>query len=64
MDLVVENAVIVEVKSVEVIHPVHEAQLLSYMRLSGIPVGFLINFHVCRLRDGIKRMVDGHDWEK
>jgi GxxExxY protein len=64
MDLVVENAVIVEVKSVEAIHPVHEAQLLSYMRLSGIPVGLLINFHVCHLRDGIKRMVDGHDWEK
>jgi hypothetical protein len=34
------------------------------MRLSGIPVGLLINFHVCRMRDGIKRMVDGHDWEK
>ena len=64
MDLVVENRVIVEVKCVEAIHPVHEAQLLSYMRLSGIPVGLLINFHVARLRDGIKRMVDGRDWQK
>jgi GxxExxY protein len=64
MELVVENRVIVEVKCVEAIHPVHEAQLLSYMRLSGIPVGLLINFHVARLRDGIKRMVDGKDWEK
>jgi GxxExxY protein len=64
MDLVVENRVIVEVKCVEAIHPVHEAPLLSYMRLSGIPVGLLINFHVARLRDGIKRMVDGRNWEK
>ena len=63
MDLVVENAVIVEVKSVEAIHPVHEAQLLSYLRLSGIPVGLLINFHVTSLRDRIKRMVDGYDWQ-
>jgi GxxExxY protein len=64
MDLVVENRVIVEVKCVEAIHPVHEAQLLSYMRLSGIPVGLLINFYVRHLRDGIKRMVDGRDWQK
>ncbi|MBZ5572816.1 MAG: GxxExxY protein [Acidobacteriia bacterium] len=64
MDLVVENAVIVEVKCVETIHPVHQAQLLSYMRLSGISVGLLINFYVPHLRDGIKRMVDGRDWEK
>jgi len=64
IDLVVEDVVIVEVKCVEVIHPVHEAQLLSYMRLSGIPVGLLINFYVAHLRDGIKRMVDGWDWKK
>lgn len=64
MDLVVENLVIVEVKCVEAIHPVHQAQLLSYMRLSGIGVGLLINFFVPHLRDGIKRMVDGKDWEK
>jgi GxxExxY protein len=64
IDLVVEGRVVVEVKSVESIHPIHEAQLLSYMRLSGIPVGLLINFNVLHLRDGIKRMVDGRDWEK
>jgi GxxExxY protein len=64
IDLVVENLVIVEVKSVEAIHPVHQAQLLSYMRLSGIGVGLLINFYVPHLRDGIKRMVDGKNWEK
>ena len=64
VDLTVENRVIVEVKSVEAVHPVHQAQLLSYMRLSGIGVGLLINFFVTQLRGGIKRMVDGHDWEK
>jgi GxxExxY protein len=52
------------VKCVEAIHPVHQAQLLSYMRLSGIGIGLLINFHVLHLREGIKRMVDGRDWEK
>jgi GxxExxY protein len=64
IDLLVENLVIVEIKCVEAIHPVHEAQLLSYLRLSGKSVGLLINFYVARLRDGIKRMVDGREWEK
>ena len=64
IDLLVESLVIVEVKCVEVIHPVHEAQLLSYLRLSGRNVGLLINFHVAHLKDGIKRMVDGWNWEK
>lgn len=64
IDLVVEGRVVVEVKSVEAIHPIHQAQLLSYMRLSEIRVGLLINFNVLRLRDGIKRMVDGKDWMK
>jgi GxxExxY protein len=56
---VVESLVIVEVKSVQAVHPVHQAQLLSYMRLSGIGVGLLINFYVLHLRDGIKRLVVG-----
>ena len=64
MDLVVENRVVLEVKSVDAIHPIHQAQLLSYMRRSGIAVGLLINFNVLHLRDGIKRMVDGKDWQK
>jgi GxxExxY protein len=55
--------VIVEIKCVDGINPVHKAQLLSYMRLSGRKVGLLINFHVVHLRDGIKRMVDGYDWQ-
>jgi len=64
IDLLVENLVIVEIKCVEAIHPVHEAQLLSYLRLSGKNVGLLINFQVARLKDGIKRMVDGKDWDR
>lgn len=64
IDLFVAGRVIVEIKCVEAINPVHKAQLLSYMRLSGRQVGLLINFHVERLRDGIKRMVDGSGWQK
>lgn len=64
IDLLVEDLVIVELKCVECIDPVHQAQLLSYMRLSGKNVGLLINFHVAHLRNGIKRMVDGRNWEK
>jgi GxxExxY protein len=64
IDLLVEDLVIVEIKCVEAINPVHQAQLLSYMRLSGHNVGLLINFHVAHLRDGIKRMVDGKNWER
>lgn len=56
IDLLVNDAVIVEVKSVEKLAPVHEAQLLTYLRMSGHPVGLLINFNVPMLRDGLKRM--------
>ena len=58
IDLLVEDAVIVEIKAVARTAPVHEAQLLSYLRLSGKTVGLLINFHVPHLRHGIKRMVN------
>jgi len=64
VDLLVAHRVVVEIKSVEAIHSIHEAPLLSYMRLSGIKVGLLLNFNVLHLRDGIKRMVDGQDWQK
>jgi GxxExxY protein len=57
-DLLVENAVIVELKAVEKIIPVHEAQLISYLRLTGFRVGLLINFHEVRLKDGIRRRVN------
>lgn len=56
-DLIVENAIIVELKAVDKLVPVHEAQLLSYLRLTGFRVGLLINFHEEHLRDGIRRRV-------
>ena len=62
IDLLVEQLVIVEVKCVEAIHPVHQAQLLSYWKLSGKDVGLLINFHVADLKDGIKRRMVIGDW--
>jgi GxxExxY protein len=55
-DLIVNGKVIVEVKAVQKLAPVHEAQLLSYLRLAGIERGLLINFHSYTLRDGIKRL--------
>lgn len=64
IDLIVEDAVIVEIKCVDAINPVHKAQLLSYMRLSGRSVGLLINFNVVHLRDGLTRMVNGYEWRK
>jgi GxxExxY protein len=63
IDVLVEDTVILEIKSVEAICPVHEAQLLSYLKLSGKHVGLLINFNVVHLKDGIKRMVNGRGWE-
>lgn len=57
LDMVIENELIVELKSVEALRALHEAQILTYMRLSGIPIGLLINFNTARLRDGIKRFV-------
>ena len=57
LDVVVEDAVILELKTVERFKPVHESQLLSYLRLSGKRVGLLINFHVPTLKDGLKRLV-------
>jgi GxxExxY protein len=59
LDLVVEGAVIVELKAVEKIAPIHEAQLLSYLKLSNKKLGLLINFNVLHLKDGIKRMANG-----
>ena len=58
IDLLVENEVVFEIKALESTLPVHEAQLLFHMRLSGRRVGFLMNFHVKLMKNGIKRMVD------
>lgn len=57
IDLIYDKKVVVELKAVEVVLPVHEAQLLTYMRLTGIRVGLLINFNVPVLKDGIYRRV-------
>ena len=58
IDLLVEDTVIVELKAVTEIQPIHEAQLLSYLKLSHKKIGLLINFHVHRLKDGIRRMAN------
>lgn len=59
LDLLVEDELIVEIKAVESVLPVHLAQLLSYLRLSDKRLGLLINFNVSRLKHGIKRVVNG-----
>jgi GxxExxY protein len=58
----VEDLVVVEIKSVEAIAPIHQAQILSYLKLSGKSLGLLINFNVVHLKDGIKRFVNGTGW--
>jgi GxxExxY protein len=57
-DLLVDESIIVELKAIEKIAPIHEAQLISYLKLSGIRVGLLINFHEIHLKDGIRRRVN------
>ena len=59
VDIIVADRVVVELKAIEAILPVHRAQLLSYLRLGGFRLGYLLNFHVAHLRDGITRMVNG-----
>jgi GxxExxY protein len=63
IDLLAEDLVVVEIKSVDAISPVHKAQILSYLKLSGKSIGLLINFNVVHLRDGIKRFVNGTSWQ-
>jgi GxxExxY protein len=57
LDVVVEERVVLELKTVEQLHPIHDAQLLTYLKLSGKRTGLLLNFNVPVLRDGIKRIV-------
>ena len=59
LDLLVGNLVVVEVKSIDSLAAIHQAQLLSYLKLSEKRLGLLINFNVVRLKDGIKRLVNG-----
>jgi GxxExxY protein len=61
VDLIVEDVVVVEVKSVDQLLPVHQAQVLTYMALTGCPAGLLINFNVVKLIDGVKRLIRPRD---
>lgn len=58
MDLLVEGRLVVEIKAVERLLPVHEAQVITYLKLTGLPVGLLINFQVAALRTGIRRLLN------
>jgi GxxExxY protein len=60
IDLLIDDCVVVEIKASEGIAPVHRAQLLSYLKLSGNRIGLLLNFNVVRMKDGIIRMVNGY----
>ncbi len=59
VDILVEDAVVMELKAVEQMHPVYEAQLISYLKLTGRHLGFLVNFNVTLMKDGIRRRVNG-----
>jgi GxxExxY protein len=61
MDYLVENRVLVELKAVERFHPLHRAQLLSYLKITRRTLGLLINFNVVHLRDGIQRVANGYE---
>jgi GxxExxY protein len=58
LDIVVENQIILELKTVESLHPIHEAQLLTYLKLTGLTLGLLINFNVPVLTQGLRRIVN------
>lgn len=59
MDIVVENKVVIELKAVQQLSELHAAQLLTYLRLSGLKLGLLINFNTTLLKDGLKRVING-----
>lgn len=61
LDILVENAIILELKVCEKLEPIHKAQLLTYLKLSNLKLGLLLNFNVTLMRDGITRVVNGLD---
>ena len=61
IDILIENEIIVELKAIESLLPVHEAQLLTYLKLANKRLGLLINFNVQKLVDGFKRLINGYD---
>jgi len=63
IDMLVGKSIIIENKTVEKILPIHEAQLLTYLRLSGYPIGFLLNWSLRKMADGIKRLANTKDYE-
>ena len=60
IDMFIENTIIIENKAVDLLLPLHEAQILTYMKLKNCQVGFLLNWNVRRMKDGIRRMVNGY----
>jgi GxxExxY protein len=60
IDLLVENQIIIELKSVDALNDIHMAQILTYLKLQNLRYGLLINFNVARLKDGIRRIVQGY----
>jgi len=58
-DLIIENKLLVEIKATEMLHPVHRAQVITYLKLTGIRLGLLINFNVALIKEGIVRVVNG-----
>ncbi len=64
LDVLVEDLVVIEIKSVDSLSAIHQAQVISYLKLSGKKLGMLINFNVLHLRDGIRRVVNGLDSSK
>lgn len=60
LDVLVDDQLIVEIKAVDEVHPIHQAQMITYLKLSGRTLGLLINFNVKHLRDGIQRIVLRH----
>lgn len=58
IDMLIENEIIIEIKCADVLHPVYTAQIISYLKLSQKKLGFLVNFHVPLIKDGIKRFVN------
>jgi GxxExxY protein len=57
MDLVIDDTIIVELKAVENLRPVHDAQIISYLKMTGYPLGLPINFNVSLLKEGIRRLI-------
>ncbi|MGD8778779.1 MAG: GxxExxY protein [Ignavibacteria bacterium] len=57
LDILAENKIIIKLKSIDAIHPIYEAQILTYMKFAGIKTGLLINFNATKLKEGLKRFV-------